>query len=673
MTTASKVRICQADDCQQALIGRQRKYHSRTCSARQSYRNRNNIGGFAQKYDELEVSDDFLRRGDLYEILGDHPITDQVLEGTIGIGEAAETLGVERTAMTRALAAVVVDRRHAQGLVPTLDPDDARKLLGPADTEIPDPGTPEYEAFLDALVSAFVTFRDQFFVESRRGDVMVRFVNKPYHRKWIRSILHAIFTGGQQMVLSPPRAGKTELLIHFSVWLIMRNPDIRILWVAKNEEMAEDMVGSVKDHLTNNQDLIDAFLGTEGRFKPRRGGWSRLKFRVSNRTVIGKKASTMVGVGWTGTILSRDVDVLILDDVLDDRNTLQPGQREANRHKLVTAIDSRNEAHTAFFIIGSRQHWDDFYGYLIEDRYWSTIVEQAHDDNCEKDPHILEIHIDCMLWPEKHPYSMWYQKWQTQKGMGLEHLFEMVWQNRPRPSSKIVFPKEALMAARNRDRSAGDLSWFYREDENGDKVPKSPYTLVAGLDPSAVGHQAAWLWLYNLKTHRIFMLDADNPQGGGIDQFLDIMEAWFDAYELRHWVVETTNIQGIYLTDSRVRKYASSKGIAIDKHNTGAGVGKLDKEYGIPAMGHWYVEDMVDLPYGDDRSRELVDAFTRQALNFDPDMVGKKKGVADLLDASWFPTAVIRGLQVERATKAQLTYEPVFADYETTTYEGLPW
>ena len=54
-------------------------------------------------------------------------------------------------------------------------------------------------------------------------------------------------------------------------------------------------------------------------------------------------------------------------------------------------------------------------------------------------------------------------------------------------------------------------------------------------------------------------------------------------------------------------------------------------------------------------------------------MVGKKKRIADLLDASWFPTPVIRSLQVERATKASLTYEPVFADYQTTTYTDVPW
>jgi hypothetical protein len=670
--TTTETRICHADGCLNALVGRQRKYCSHTCSARQSYRRRNGLEGtFAGKYDELAADDDFLRRGDLYQVLGDHPVATQVLEGDIGIGEAADILGVDRTAMTRALAAVVVDRREAAGLVPALEEGVARGLLGPSDTEIPDPDTAAFDEFLDALVAAFVRFRDRYFEQARRGEEIVRFVNKEYHRKWIRAILRAILLGEQQMVLSPPRHGKTELLIHFCVWLIVRNPDIRIMWVAKNEEMAEDMVGAVKDHLANNTQLIEDFLGSEGRYKPKRGGWGRLKFRVAARTITGQKASTMVGVGWTGTILSRDVDVIILDDVIDDRNTAQPGQREANRHKLVTAIDSRNETHTAFFIIGSRQHWDDFYGYLIEDANWGTIVEQAHDDNCPQDPHDLEAHYECMLWPEKHPYSWWYQKWQSQTAMGLEHLFEMVWQNRPRPSSRISFPKEALLAARNRDRRIGDFGWFHTEDEHGDLVPRFPFQLVAGLDPAAVGHQAAWLWLYRHSNSRRYMLDADNPLGGGIDQFLDLLVAWHEKYGLRHWVVETANIQRLYLDDSRIRKEASQRGIALDRHQTGEN--KVDKEYGIPAMGHWYIEEMVDLPYGDDRSRELVDAFTRQALNFDPDDVRKRKRTADLLDASWFPLKVLRALMTERVGRAEVTYEPMFAEYETTSYEGVPW
>ena len=656
------LKICEAEGCVNALSGRQRKYCSHSCTSRESYRRRTGATTFVDKYGELEADDKFLRRGDLYEILGTHPVTDEVLSGKRTIGSAADLLGVERTSMTRALAAVVVDRRNEQGQIPQLSPLQMEKFMGPGDHEIPDLDTPEYEAWLDQLTEAFVAFRDEFFEAKRTGDVIERFVNKAYMRTWIRATLHALFSGGQQMILSPPRHGKSELMVHFCVWLIVRNPDIRIMWVAKNDDMAEQMVGAVKAHLEFNEKLIEAFLGPEGRYKPKRGGWGALRFTVTNTTIIGQKAFTMVGVGWTGTILSRDVDFIVLDDVLDDRNTHGATQRESNRHKLLTAVDSRNEFHTAFLIIGSRQHFDDFYGYLIDDPLWHTIVEQAHDDACDIDSHLMYAHVECMLWPERHPYEWWYQKWQTQKRMGMEHLFEMVYQNRPRPSGKIAFHKDDLLDARNHSRSIGDLDWF--EGRN--------YNLVAGLDPAAVGHQAAWLWLYDFDRQKLYMLNAENPQGGGIEAFIELIIKWHDRFRLTHWVVETNNVQRIFIDDQRVREVCGKLGVTIDTHTTGAN--RLDKEYGVPSMSRWFANSMVDLPFQGDESQDLTDAFIRQAINFDPGVAGKQhRPISDLLMASWFPVRVIRSWMVERSYEAQLDYEPMFAEYDATSWTEAPW
>ena len=75
--------------------------------------------------------------------------------------------------------------------------------------------------------SACQNFRDRYFL-TEQG---IKFDTADFHNKWIKSINKALLEGGQQMILSPPRHGKTELLIHFVVWLICRNPNIRIMWV----------------------------------------------------------------------------------------------------------------------------------------------------------------------------------------------------------------------------------------------------------------------------------------------------------------------------------------------------------------------------------------------------------------------------------------------------------
>ena len=121
----------------------------------------------------------------------------------------------------------------------------------------------------------------------------IPFETADFHVNWIKSINKALLTGGQQMILSPPRHGKTELLIHFVIWLIMRNPNIRIMWVGGNEDIAMNSVMSVMDTLEQNEKLKEDFCGPGGTFKPAtRAGkmWSRSGFTVSTRTVAGIKS-----------------------------------------------------------------------------------------------------------------------------------------------------------------------------------------------------------------------------------------------------------------------------------------------------------------------------------------------------------------------------------------------
>ena len=95
----------------------------------------------------------------------------------------------------------------------------------------------------------FKDFRDRYF-KTETGDL---YETANFHENWIHNIVDAIEHGKQQMILSPPRHGKTDLLTHFAVWQICKNPNIRIMWVGGNEDIAKNAVGSVLDHLENNE------------------------------------------------------------------------------------------------------------------------------------------------------------------------------------------------------------------------------------------------------------------------------------------------------------------------------------------------------------------------------------------------------------------------------------
>ena len=193
-----------------------------------------------------------------------------------------------------------------------------------------------YQAAIESLES-FKDFETDTFL-TEKG---VPFETAPFHEKWINALNKAIDEGGQQMILSPPRHGKTELLIHFAIWRIMKNPNIRIMWVGGNEDIAKNSVSSVIDTLESNEGLKKIFVDQVVAFKPKtRTGksWSQNGFTVSTRTVHGIKSPTMIGIGKGGKILSRDCDLIIADDIEDHASTAQPRARHNTKNWWTTTL-----------------------------------------------------------------------------------------------------------------------------------------------------------------------------------------------------------------------------------------------------------------------------------------------------------------------------------------------
>lgn len=526
---------------------------------------------------------------------------------------------------------------------------------------------PAYPAMLDALVAAFVRFEQRFFLLPS-GDPFIR---EQFHMDWIRAILHNYFTGGYLQILSPPRHGKSELLVHFCAWLIAWNPNIRILWVGPNLDLAKIMVSSVKEQLEDNEDLINTLLPPGQYWKPqtKSGGikWSEGEFKVETRTVVGIKAPTMLAVGRSGKILSRDADLIVADDIEDHDSTAQPGVRAATRRWFGTQLDSRKEEHTGMVVIGSRQHPDDLYGYHLESTQWETIVNTAHDeDGCEADPDDYEAHVDCMLFPQIRSYRWLMSKKHGADDRDEEGIYEMVYLNDPAHTGVSLFSKDAMHAARNETRGIG--------------LDEVPYQfLIAGLDPAATGYQAAFLWAvgfrdteHGKKEPFYWMVDMENRQGGGIDAFLDVGLRWHQQYGVKHWVVEENGFQRAIRQDPRVREWSTANQIFLEPHQTQGG-NKHDPAFGVGSMARLYPHQ-VDLPYGTPEARNKTQQYIKQALAFDANgLNGNRSAKSDILMASWFPMRPVRRMLKEHVAEVEVDYTPMFSGYTMTEWSQAPW
>ena len=518
----------------------------------------------------------------------------------------------------------------------------------------------DWETPKEALASLrkFEDFRDRYF----RTETGEKYETADFHQKWINAILTAIDEGNEQMILSPPRHGKTDLLTHFAVWQICKNPNVRIMWVGGNEEIAKNAVGSVLDHLEHNQKLIEDFCIPGQTFKPKnRSGksWTAGQFTVATRTVTGIKSPTMVAVGKGGKILSRDSDLIIADDIEDHGTTIQPSAREQTRQWWTTTLSSRKEEHTAIVIIGSRQHPEDLYNFLLENPQMHKIVEEAHSTECVKPETEFEEHTDCMLWASKRSYKWLYSRLQAAETTGGKSIFEMVYLNKAFAEGIAMFDVEEIDNCRDVNRVVG-------------QVPAN-VKLIAGLDPASTGYQAAFLWAVNTDTGKMYMIDIENQKGGGIIQARKTIKNWHEKYNLAHWVIEENGFQRAIRQDTELREYCARMGIYLEGHQTQKN--KFDPIFGVGSMRELFKEQLISLPYGSAESETKSNIYRRQLIYFSTG-ASKQSGrnnKSDVVMASWFPMRVVRRLQKERLAEVGLDYKPSFGEWDISSMNEAPW
>ncbi len=690
-------RKCVSKGCKEFLDEEdplQQQYHDSACQRREQdkrYRAKKAIqretAGIADALNSTdekvrEVLANAARRGPAFEALlrkENRYALEGLLSGDLTYDVAGQLIGFERSTISRAMMAMrdmIADNTAAQSWAVSAD---NLALLGPSDEDIrialEDPDSNVFEEILEDLVAAWEEWRNRHLTDERGN----AYITKPFHRHWIKEILRAILTGSRLMILSPPRHGKTQLLIDFCLWLLLRDPNIRILWIAANGDLVADWIASLEDQLENNVSLRQAYLGPGQDFKPQRNtgkSWSRTQFTVATRSITGIKSPSMNGVGRGGRILSRDVDFMIVDDIEDDQSTIQPKAREDTRKWFAQTAGSRKQSNTGVVVIGSRQHPDDLYGALNDNPEWPTIIEEAHSSACELDPLDEPIHEECMLFPERNDYK-WLQGQRRSFAItGGESLFLMVYQNVATAEGLMIFDPVAMRACRS-DRAIGEY-------------PQG-LDLVAGLDPAIVGYQAAVLWGYQRWTGRLYLIDIDNTAGAGIPGWRDLIKQWLKDYDLRHWVIEDTAAQRGYQQDAWVVEFRNTQGIHIEGHHTGRN--KWDKRVGVTALSTQFKEFVtyenpqnkqmetmrrIDMPYGTPEAKAKTDLYIAQAVHFSQNANKPAGGLSgyksDVVMASWFPMKAIRRWVVEDAAEVEYDYVPTFGGFTPQMdYHKPPW
>ena len=639
-TTVPEVRYCELEGCRKQIPRTKNitaKYcnsgHQKAAATRRAHK---------RKMEKKRVEDQFMnpqktsskREGVIFERMKSDPALVFLLDGTMTATAYAMKHNLTLASVTRALNAIKIEMAVKE-LQDEWEPSWRVKAMLPWDKMLAlqkmTPDTPEFEAALGEMVRAYTTFSRWYFrLEGIRPLV------KDFHEKWIASIIRAWATGGKQLILSPPRHGKSEMLIRFCIWFIVMNPNIRIGWFCSGKDVAELMLGAVKDHLENNEVLIRDVLPPGEVFNPGlKSGkpWSKKEIKVAQQSHVGQKSSSLLALGLTSKFLSRDMDVIIIDDPEDFDSTAEPRQRKKARGKFAE-VGTRKEEHTAEVYISSRQHPDDLPKHIMDMEgtilAWKTIVDSAHEEGCGQDPDDWDAHVDCMLFPEVRSYRWLMEKKMEMQMLGIPHAYSMRYLNLAIPEEGQIFDVERIRdVGLDRDRGLGleGLPLGY---------------LVGGLDPSARGIQASFLWHYRQTGDdkaplKMSMVDLDTERAGGVAGAIKVIIDWYEKYGLLVWFYEVDGLlQEFYkLVKEGVAK--THPQILIKPHRTGSV--KQDVEAGISAMAPLYHSGAISLPYGTSAARAKTNMLLRQLELWTSDGVKSKRALTDVKMAQWFPFA----------------------------------
>lgn len=600
-------------------------------------------GGINKPKEIIRGVDDAPRgvRGRVYREINKRGWADQLLDKEISQKWVAEKLGCTQSTVSMSVTAIREDRgTEAAQRRHRIKSEEIEDLTGyPLLIDIYSMDDEE----IWELVHYFAKWRHKHFLTRARKPY-----ETPIHQKrWAWLIFKNIRDGGKLLILSPPRHGKTELLIHIDLFMICRvDRNIALVKVCKSETMAKRATSSVLDHLSANDSLKEECLPEGEEFQPdykSRRPWNALEMVIKQRDITGIKSPTLVAVGAGGSLLSRDGDVFSLDDVEDHHTTRTPENRQATREWAANDLGSREEAGTAINAIGSRQHPDDLWGHLIDNPEWDVVIEKAHDDAvCQvKDgdnPDNWDKHVDCMLWPEVRDYEWLMGVKNDPERVGS---FVMTYQNEPQDADLATFTIEMTDQIKDNQRLTGQ---FPREEWMDDDGHIHRYRLIAGLDPSRVGHQAVFLWAYDPAGNKLLAVDFENERGGGIPKARMQIQDWYEKYGVATWVIEKNLFYGGIMQDELLLAYCRMHHIVLIDHETLSN--KWDAELGVTAFTKPMLEGNLTIPWGDTLTQNKWEAFRRQLINFNRDRLiknrNRKKGMSDIVMAAWFPWETIK-------------------------------
>lgn len=153
----------------------------------------------------------------------------------------------------------------------------------------------------------------------------------------------------------------TVLTIAHTIWLLCKNPNLRILIVSATGPTSEHFLAEIKQHFENNRTFRAMF---PERLPGKGDVWNQDAIQVGGRT-IQAGVNSVEARGLEGNIVGRHYDYCKADDLVTKDNITTAEQR-LKVIEAFKALESVMEPYATWDIVGTRWHFYELYQWIID-------------------------------------------------------------------------------------------------------------------------------------------------------------------------------------------------------------------------------------------------------------------------------------------------------------------
>lgn len=204
------------------------------------------------------------------------------------------------------------------------------------------------------------------------------------------------------MVEAPPRHGKTRQIgVDFPSWVMGRHPDWNVGYATYNKDRAGDVGFEVRENFSNS---FHQRCFPSAKIDHRSNSATKFSLRkVHTATQESRAAGGYRAVGMGGSMTGRGFDLIVLDDLVKDRESFESAKWQNRFKNWFSAVaTTRLEGHAAMASMQTRWGDNDPHGYIQREYArdgWVILRLPALADAGD----FLARPQGTALWPERFP------------------------------------------------------------------------------------------------------------------------------------------------------------------------------------------------------------------------------------------------------------------------------